>query len=105
MEQIVFPSGSGASVEFRLELANRGKGKVGFVNLGNGKLGGKPIECNFVGKHLVDKRRVELKDKQQKTKLVCKTFLNDQRSYETTLNIGFTYDYDLSEQRQLTMVR
>nr|MBT4247246.1 hypothetical protein [Candidatus Woesearchaeota archaeon] len=105
MEQIVIPSGTGASVEFRLELSNRGRGKVGFINLGNGKLGGKPIKCEFVGKHLVDKRRVELKSKQQQTKLVCKTFLNDQRSYETTLNVDFTYDYDISEQHQLTMVR
>ncbi|MBT3836392.1 hypothetical protein HOD05_02450 [Candidatus Woesearchaeota archaeon] len=105
MEQIVFPSGAGANVEFRLELSNRGNGKVGFINLGNGKLGGKPISCEFAGKYLVDKRRVELKNKQQQTKLICKTFLNDQRSYETTLSVDFTYDYDISEQRQLTMVR
>jgi len=105
MEQIVFPSGTGASVEFRVDLSNRGNGKVGFINLGTGKLGGKPITCEFVGKHLIDKRRVELKSKQQQTKVVCKTFLNDQRSYETTLSVDFTYDYDISEQHQLTMIR
>ncbi|PIN87450.1 hypothetical protein COV12_03785 [Candidatus Woesearchaeota archaeon CG10_big_fil_rev_8_21_14_0_10_32_24] len=105
MEQIVFPSGTGANVEFRLELANRGRGKVGYINLGSGKLGGKLITCEFKGKYLVDKRRVELKEKQQQTKVVCKTFLNDQRSYETPLSVDFTYDYGISEQHQLTMIR
>ena len=105
LEQVTFPAGTGANVEFRLDVENRGNGKAGFVNLIGSKLGGKEINCVFQGKGVIDEHRVEFKDKQQKSTLICKVFLKDQSSYETTLTTEFIYDYELKKQQRLNLVK
>lgn len=112
IEEIIYPSGAGGEVEFRIKLANRGSGKVKSVVLGKANLGSEELECEFKGKDVstaegtvYTQKSVVLKEENQEALVVCKTFLKDQSSYTTTLGIDFGYDYEWKQQYTLRLVR
>ncbi len=102
LEEIVSP---GSGVEFRLDLENKGRGKVGMVTLRRARLGNEPIECRF-SDEISEVRRIEFDREEQKKVVICrKSFISGQSSYTTTLSIDFSYDYELVQQEKLTMVK
>jgi len=112
IEEIMYPSGAGGEVEFRITLANRGSGMVKSVVLGKAKLGSEELECEFKGKDVsvaegtvYTQKSVVLKEDNQGALLICKMFLKDQSSYTTTLGIDFGYDYEWKQQYSLRLVR
>ncbi len=102
MEEIILPGGGEA--EFRFLVRNRGDGYVGTIGLQSAQLGGKEMECEFLGKS-VDGRVVTLSRKKQEAVLVCKAFIRDIQSYTTTLSASFAYDYELDKVEEITIVR
>ena len=102
LEEVISP---GSGVEFRLDLENKGRGKVGTVTLRRARLGNEPIECKFQ-RAASDLRRIEFDREEQKEVIICrKSFISGQSSYTTTLSIEFGYDYELVQQEQLKMVK
>ncbi|MBI2669377.1 hypothetical protein HYX14_06060 [Candidatus Woesearchaeota archaeon] len=102
LQEILLP-GSGASVEFRLRLQTRGRGKVNMVSLTSAKLGGDDIPCQFQGA-LFEPGKMIFTPEKQEAVVVCRQFLPDTRSYTTTLSLAFSYDYELKEQHRLSLV-
>tara|TARA_Y100000034_G_scaffold125089_1_gene174192 strand:- start:257 stop:1102 length:846 start_codon:yes stop_codon:yes gene_type:complete len=101
MEEIISPN---SGVEFRLNLENKGEGKVGQVTLRRARLGNEALECQFRGER-ADLRRTNF-DQEQQTTIICrKSFINGQSSYMTTLSMNFDYEYELVQQEQLMMVK
>ncbi|HLC89207.1 MAG TPA: hypothetical protein VJG49_04165 [Candidatus Nanoarchaeia archaeon] len=95
----------GSGVEFRLDLENKGRGKVGTATLRRARLGNEPIECRFSGE-ASDLRSTKFDREEQKEVIICrKAFIAGQSSYTTTLSIEFSYDYELVQQEKLTMVK
>ncbi|MBI4980825.1 hypothetical protein HZC30_04690 [Candidatus Woesearchaeota archaeon] len=105
LEQIIYPSGVGAEVEYRLLVKNRGKGKVTLVTFHGAKLGGEPLECEFRQEDGTTLTTAKFNEKKQEAMLICKTFLKDQSSYLTTLSADFSYDYVLEEKHTLNLVK
>lgn len=112
IEEIIYPSGAGGEVEFRIHVANRGSGKVRGVVFGRAQLGNEEMECEFKGKDVSTEegtvytpKSVLLKEDAQEALLVCKLFLKDQSSYLTTLSMNFGYDYEWKQQYSLRLVR
>jgi hypothetical protein len=106
MEQIIYPSGVGAEVEYRMLVKNRGKGKVTLVTFHGAKLGGEPMEeCAFKQEDGTSLNTAKFNEKKQEATLICKTFLKDQSSYLTTLSADFSYDYVLEEKHTLNLMR
>ncbi len=106
LEQIIYPSGVGAEVEYRMLVKNRGKGKVTTVTFHEAKLGGEPMEeCAFRQEDGTTLNTAKFSEKKQEAMLICKTFLKDQSSYLTTLSADFSYDYVLEEKHTLNLVK
>lgn len=106
LEQIIYPSGVGAEVEYRMLVKNRGRGKVTLVTFHGAKLGGEPMEeCYFKQEDGTSLNTAKFTAKKQEATLICKTFLKDQSSYLTTLSADFSYDYVLEEKHTLNLVR
>ena len=47
---------------------------------------------------------VEFKKAKQEAIIVCKAFMSESYSYETTLNLAFAYTYERKEEHQLRLV-
>ena len=112
IEEIIYPSGAGGEVEFRIKLANRGNGMVKSIVLGKANLGSEEMECEFKGKDVsvaegtvYTQKSVVLKEENQEALVICKTFLKDQSSYTTTLGVDFGYEYEWKKQYSLHLVR
>ncbi len=116
VEEIIYPSGAGGEVEFRVQIANRGSGKVKRAALGKARLGNEELECEFKGKAVdygesgegggvYTQKSVVFTEENQEALVICKMFLKDQSSYTTTLGLDFSYEYEWKEQYQLRLVR
>ncbi|HIH10935.1 TPA: hypothetical protein HA241_01995 [Candidatus Woesearchaeota archaeon] len=104
MEEVVYP-GTGAEIEFRFTMQNRGQGTVGTVMLKSATLGGEALDCFFQGTGL-ERNRIEFKDQRSPVTLLCrKSYLRDLNSYMTSLTAQFEYNYTLLEKRTLTLVK
>lgn len=101
LEEIVAP---GSSVEFRIYLKNRGKGKIGSIDLSRADLGGKEMVCVFEGEG-AEVRHAKLKKDKQEAILLCKANVGNQNSYMTTLSLDFSYDYELQVPGTLNLVK
>ena len=104
MEEIMYP-GPNAGVEFRFQLKNRGKGKVGNVTLTKALMGNEELECNFQGTGL-DTKIKNFKEKKQEAILICQSEeLRSQGSYKTTVFLAFDYEYEIKVEKQINLVR
>jgi len=101
LEEVVSPD---AAVEFRIFLRNSGRGKVSTLTLNNARLGGKELECEFQ-RAVENKKSLILNQKMQEAALICKTLLDSQNSYETTLSLGFSYKYEVEQRHSLRLVK
>ncbi len=99
LEEIITP---GASVEFRLQLVNRGRGKVKSATLGAARLGGQEMTCLFPESGA--KVFLFLPEKQEAT-VICRATLRDQSSYTTTLLAEFSYTYEVVQQQKIRLVK
>ncbi len=102
LEEITTP---GASVEFRLQLANRGRGKVKSATIGAAKLGGQEMTCLFPETGGKTFSFGQDKQGKQEATVVCKSQLKDQNSYVTTLFVELSYTYELVQQQKLRLVK
>lgn len=104
MEEIMYP-GPGAGVEFRLLLKNKGDhlSQIRFINVQEAFLGSEQIDCKFQNSGS-NPRTIDLKDKKQEIILICKKPLRDTSSYQTSLSLAFTYDYEMKQQERLILV-
>ncbi len=98
VEEVIIPN---KGIEFRISLKNKGKGEVGTVKLLEANLGNQLLDCTFKGAGF-EKTELEFEEDEL---LVCETFLQDLRSYETLLSLKFAYDYTIKEKKRLTLVR
>ncbi len=101
LEEIITP---GAAVEFRLTVANRGRGKVNSLTLGAARLGSQEMTCLFGGT-AGNSRTITWPKEKQEVPIICRAILKDQSSYTTTIAVDFTYSYERVEQQKLRMVR
>lgn len=104
IKQIVAPMGGRSSIEFRITIQNSGSGEAKKINLGEIKLGGTKMDCQFKGQSLAIKS-INLKKNEKQTTIICKKTLDDQNAYTTTLTMDLTYDYEKKYQHQLRMVK
>ena len=107
LECVIYPSSAGTEAEFRIMVKNRGSGKANLVNLEGAKLGNQELkDCHFQN-YVKDSegKKVLFYEKKQEDLLICKIFLRDQLSYETTLSLDFSYDYEISKKHQLNMYK
>lgn len=103
LEQVVSPN---TGIEFRLTLENKGQGSVGEVTLAKSRLGSETLNCEFLNVAGADKKRIIFDNEENEAKIVCRQFfLNEQNAYTTVLLLTFSYDYELVQQEQLTLVR
>ena len=104
MEEIIYPdTGNGGEVEFRLQIKNKGQGKVQNVTLVNSQLGGNKLVCSFSGKN--EEKSLSFSDKQQEGTLICKGTIREGTSYSTTLYLGFVYQYRWEQKQKLNLVK
>ncbi len=99
MQEIITPS----EVEFRFRVENKGKGKANFVNVNDAKLGSDELRCEFLSER--GRTTIKLGKDNQEAVLVCRGIIRAQRSYTTTLTIGFSYDYELGGKRAVSVVQ
>ncbi|MBI2662074.1 hypothetical protein HYX11_01300 [Candidatus Woesearchaeota archaeon] len=105
IEEITYPSGTGGLVEFRVNLANKGRGKVNTVHLITSNLGGEEMECEFLGENVITQKLIKMTNEKQQATLRCKTFIKEQNSYASSLSLSFTYDYEFKQQFKLNLVK
>lgn len=105
LEEITYPSGTGGQVEFRVNVAKKGKGKINTVTLINSNLGGEEIECEFLGDNVITQKMIKLNNEKQEATLRCKTFIKEQKSYTTSLSLSFAYDYEFKQQFKLNLIK
>jgi hypothetical protein len=104
MEEIISP-GTGASVEFRFKLRNRGKGKVGIVNIGRASLGRYSMNCIFQQGPQGTGRSIDFNKNKQEATLICRAPLQDLSSYTTTVTLDFIYSYEEKLQHRLNLIK
>jgi len=104
LETILYPAGAGAQLELRAKVKNAGKGKTSLITLEEAKLGGKEIKCVFKEELFGENAAIIMKDKQE-ANLVCETHISGQKSYETTILLRFSYDYEIKDKQILRMVK
>lgn len=104
LETILSP-GSRPSVEFRLTLKNKGKGKLNQVRLGKARLAHQPLFCEFRGTTAQDKVTYLFKEKDKQAVLTCTKELEDQNSYSTTLFFEFDFDYSIKKKQTITLMK
>ena len=103
MEEIISPGGA-PEVEFRLLLRNRGKGKIKRVELQSARLGNDELDCHFSRSGLKGKK-IEFTDKKQEVTILCnKKFLDNFKSYTTTIYLEFSYDYEATVKHRLVLI-
>jgi len=102
LEIITFPSDQGAELELRATLSNRGKGRIQSIYLGRVQLGGKELECSINGKE--GQKKIELGKEQQEVLVICRTDINGNSAYTTTLAMNFLFSYELIQQKSLTLI-
>jgi len=107
LESVIYPSSAGTEAEFRMMVKNRGSGKANLIVLEGGKLGNQELkDCHFQSSVKDSEgKKVLFYEKKQEDLLICKIFLRDQLSYETTLSLDFSYDYEISKKHQLNMYK
>jgi len=105
IEQITYPSGTGGLVEFRVNLANKGRGKVNTITLINSNLGGEEMDCEFLGDNVITPKMIKMTNEKQQATLRCKTFIKEQNSYASSLSLSFAYDYEFKQQFKLNLVK
>ncbi len=107
LESIIYPSSAGTEVEFRLLIKNRGQGKANFIQLEKVMLGNEELkDCHFQNSiEDPQAKKVLFYESKQEDILICKTYLSGQASYETTLSLDFSYDYEIKERQQLNLYR
>ncbi|MBT4804861.1 hypothetical protein HON71_01685 [Candidatus Woesearchaeota archaeon] len=107
LESVIYPSSAGTETEFRILVKNRGSGKANLVVLEGGKLGNQELkDCHFQNSVKDSQgKKVLFYKKKQEDLLICKLFLRDQVSYETTLSLDFSYNYEISKKHQLNMYK
>ncbi len=103
VEQIISPGDEG-SAEFRVQLQNRGKGKVKTISLKDARLGNEKLDCKFQ-KGGLDGNKVTLSAQEQTSLLICRKEFLGTNSYTTTLSLGFDYEYERSERHVLNLVK
>lgn len=114
--EVVTSPGVGAQVEFRVRLRNFGKGKIERIDIVRAQLGKEEISCNFPGASGEYKGSVVATERVDsgsfystggisEALLLCKKPLEAQTSYETTLQLEFSYLYLVQEQKQLNLWR
>ncbi|MBI2112004.1 hypothetical protein HYT52_00510 [Candidatus Woesearchaeota archaeon] len=100
MEQVVSP-GSGAEVELRLTVKNKGKGRVKSIYVRSAKLGSSEVYCKFKGP---DSRTWNVNTFDEAL-LICNTVLDQISSYETTFSVEMDYEYVLSSFKSISLVK
>jgi len=104
MQVITYPIGTGAKLEFRFKVSNRGQGELDHISLTGAKLGNGAFQkCEFLGASL-DIHKALLDQNRQEATLICEKMITDQNSYETTLSLAFTYSYQSIKQYTLMLV-
>ncbi len=104
IEEIMLP-GPHADVEFRVSVANKGRGEAGTVQLVDAKLGKDPLKCDFLDSGLDTSKTTFSAEKKEKILICRKERLESTRSYKTPLSLRFIYDYKQSEQKTLNIVK
>ncbi|MBT5740500.1 hypothetical protein HOI26_05385 [Candidatus Woesearchaeota archaeon] len=98
VEEIV----SSLGFEFRLHLKKRGKGEIEHVTLGSTMLGADVLSCSFQEEN---SNRIEWDSSTQEVIVICRADAISSDSYTTTLTADFSYGYELTEQKQLRLVK
>ncbi len=101
MEQVTYP-GDSPEIELRLDLRNRGRGRIKEVTIGSARLGGKEISCQFK-QFGENKKKALLKPSKQEAKVVCRSRIDSYNSYSTPLFIEFDYDYEFTLRKKITL--
>ncbi|MFH1682827.1 MAG: hypothetical protein ABIA37_03440, partial [Candidatus Woesearchaeota archaeon] len=101
LEEIMIPSTIPA-IELRMNIENKGKGKIKQVKLNKAVLSGEALDCEF--KNSPEKNSFTFKDKQEAT-LICKKTLKDQKSYESVLLVDLSFSYILKEKKTITILK
>jgi hypothetical protein len=110
LEEIISP-GSSSEVEFRFILKNKGKGKVGTITLGKRLLGNENLICHFKGEKEnrleegVELIKIKMDEKQEAILICQKPLLENLNSFMTTLNLDFTYDYEIKQKNKLNLLK
>ena len=96
----------GRQVELRMNIENRGKGKVGTVTFKSATLGGNPLTCEFRSGDTQNSFRFEeeQKEEQKSATLVCVGYLNSDAAYTTPLFVELGYDYAIDQKEQLMIL-
>jgi hypothetical protein len=94
MLEIIPYSSDGSDIEFRMNLNNVGKGKVGHINLNKAALAGSPLKCLFKGGEDEGSNYI-LMPKEQTIDLVCITKLQSSSPYKTPLYLELFYEYEI----------
>jgi hypothetical protein len=94
-------------VELRLKVVNRGSGDVRQMRLtSNTRLGNDPLNCIFVDTDVLDGKTITFKEKNVKeTDILCLKELNTRVSYLTPLLIELEYDYELTAQQKIKILK
>jgi hypothetical protein len=104
IEEIIRPSqGKGAEIEFRMQVANRGRGKLTELTFLTAKLGNQVVDCNFNGQK--DSKAMNFTANKQDVGLVCKLKIDSSSSYTSTLYAAFDYKYSLEQRYSLNIVK
>ncbi len=114
--EVVTTPGVGAQVEFRVRLRNFGRGKIERIDVVRAQLGKEEISCDFpsasgeykgsvIATERTDSGSFSSTGGIDEALLLCRKLLEAQTSYETTLQLEFSYLYLAQEQKQLNLWR
>ncbi|MEK6809963.1 MAG: hypothetical protein AABY40_04770 [Nanoarchaeota archaeon] len=92
----------GRQVELRMNVENKGKGKVGKVTFASAALGGKPLTCEFRGSAVQDSYSFD--EEQKAATLVCVGYLSSDAAYTAPLFVELLYDYGINQKQQLMIL-
>jgi len=92
----------GRQVQLRMNIENKGKGKIGKITLASAALGGKPLTCEFRG-DMVDNSFL-FEPEQKSVTLLCAGSLNSDAAYPTPLFVELLYDYEINKKEMLTIL-
>jgi len=97
IQEIITP-GSNPKVDFIFTLENKGQGKISQAVLEQAKLGHLPLNC--------ERREIKFDENEyqiQEHILICSQEIKEFPSYETTLNLEFSFNYQLEQHHQLNI--
>jgi hypothetical protein len=104
IQEITYPSGVGAEVEFRIFVRNRGKGDLKRLSVSGAKLGARNIQCEFVEADS-NPLLVQFIDMKQEATLRCRGYSQESYSYTTTLFVTFSYDYEYKQKHVIKLLQ